>query len=70
MFRTSVEFRKQADIARDRARAAKSLRTAAIERQRQRALTDLADNEDWLNGIAQDVIRQSPDGDCAASGRR
>jgi hypothetical protein len=60
---TSADFRKQAEAARDRARIAKSLRTGAMERRRQRALNDLADNEDWLNGVSRQSDRQSPVGD-------
>jgi hypothetical protein len=70
MSQTSADFRKQAEDARNRARAAKSLHTSAIERRRERALNQLADNEDWLNGNARESIRHSLDSDRAESIKR
>ena len=44
------EFREQAKEAGERASQSKSFEKAAIQRRRQKGLTQLADNEDWLEG--------------------
>ena len=44
------DLRKQAEEAGKRGDESKSLRRGAQERKREKALNDLADNEDWLEG--------------------
>lgn len=50
------ELRADAESAGDRARQLKSLRTSAVERRREKALSQLAANEDWLEGTAGSQI--------------
>jgi hypothetical protein len=44
------DLRKQAEEAGKRGDKSKSLRKGAQERRREKALNDMADNEDWLDG--------------------
>jgi hypothetical protein len=44
------ELRQQAKEAGERGDKAKSLREGAFERRREKALNEMAENEDWLNG--------------------
>lgn len=46
------DLRKQAKEAGKRGTKSKSLREGAQERKREKALNDMADNEDWLDGKA------------------
>jgi hypothetical protein len=47
----SEDLRKQAEEAGKRGDESKSLRKGAEERRREKALNDMADNEDWLDGM-------------------
>ena len=47
----SGDLRKQAEEAGKRGDESKSLRKGAEERRREKALNDMADNEDWLDGM-------------------
>jgi hypothetical protein len=44
------DLRKQAKEAGKRGVKSRSLREGALERKRENALNDMADNEDWLDG--------------------
>jgi hypothetical protein len=44
------DLRKEAEEAGKRGDKSKSLRKGAQEHKREKALNDLADNEDWLDG--------------------
>jgi hypothetical protein len=44
------DLRKEAKEAGKRGDKSKSLREGATERNREQALNDMADNEDWLDG--------------------
>lgn len=44
------DLRKEAEAAGKRGDKSKSLRKGAQERKREKALNDMADNEDWLDG--------------------
>lgn len=44
------DYRKRAQEADERVKSTKSLKAGAVERKRRKALTDMADNEDWLEG--------------------
>ena len=44
------DLRKEAEEAGKRGDKSKSLREGAQARRRERALNDMADNEDWLDG--------------------
>ena len=50
MSRKSEDLRKQAEEAGERADKSKSLGEAVAQRKRKKGLTQLADNEDWLEG--------------------
>ena len=47
------DLRNQAEQAGKRGNKSKSLREGAKEHKREKALNDLADNEDWLDGKPQ-----------------
>lgn len=51
MSKAADDLRKQAEEAGVRGDKTKSLREGFKEHKRERALNDLADNEDWLDGI-------------------
>jgi hypothetical protein len=44
------DLRKEAEEAGERGDKSKSLRKGAQEHKREKALNDMADNEDWLDG--------------------
>ncbi|SHM68446.1 hypothetical protein [Bradyrhizobium lablabi] len=44
------DLRKEAEEAGKRGDKSKSLRKGALEHRREKALNDMADNEDWLDG--------------------
>ena len=46
----SDDFRKEAKEAGKRGDKTKSLKEGAREHKREKALNDMADNEDWLDG--------------------
>lgn len=50
MSKAADDLRQQAKEAGKRGDKTKSLREGARERRREKALNDLADNENWLEG--------------------
>jgi len=48
------DLRKEAKEAGKRGDESKSLRKGATKRKREQALSDMADNEDWLDGKPKD----------------
>jgi hypothetical protein len=50
MSKAADELRQRAKEAGKRGTESKSLKEGALERKRQKALNDMADNEDWLDG--------------------
>ena len=52
------QFRKRAEVLGKRLRPSQVQKTSPIGRK-QKALLDLADNEDWLNGIKAEKVRSA-----------
>ena len=50
MSKKSEEYRDEANHASEKAKKAQSDDEGVMERNRSKALTDLANNEDWLEG--------------------
>ena len=59
MSKSSNDFRDLASDAGERARTAHSDEEGHLQRKRQKALNDMADNQDWLEGKRQEkkVVR-------------
>ncbi len=55
------DLRKQAEEAGKRGDKSKSLREGAQQRKREKALNDMADNEDWLDGKPQPKAKLTDD---------
>ena len=53
MSKKADELRAQSEAENRSAAASKSLKTAVAHRKRGKALNDMADNEDWLDGKSE-----------------
>ena len=51
------DLRRQADVEDNAARESKNLKQGAGHRRRGRALNDMADNEDWLDGKPKPKVK-------------
>ena len=54
MSKTTEELRARSEVEKRSAAVSKSLKKAVEHRKRSKALSDMADNEDWLDGKSED----------------